>query len=358
MSVTKSETTSPSIIDDLKGLLSSVRESEGAKRTADAGREPEAQTKPKMEAKVEPVVIETKRVIVEETLTPKTIKHDEVLAKPVVIPPQHQLAPERDREDSRDVLTKAIESNPCQLCSKVRKLGRCVCITSLAGAAAMLGIVEPKTGAMTEEEEDRFIEEETRATSVATPEHAVLQQFQQLRPTQPAQRTLHPAILLIMGELLAKGLLNIKQNPEEGILEFLYEYNPNQEPGDRNKFELMIDSIVAELEIFRLQHSIIHNCHTLCRDTDGLLSGLRINFVNPLHYDRFIMIFETPNSQLQNNRNSFIPRQLELLKNPFSTRLTLATGQSQQDEEEQEQNYFSPLRIPNPRDGFKPYGYK
>jgi hypothetical protein len=352
MSVTKSETTPSSILDDLNRLLNSVQ-TKKPEQASEPVRERETQIKPR----VEPLIIESEKAATVEPLTPKIIKHDEVLAKPTLIKAQHELTPERDREDTRDVLTKAIESNPCQVCSKVRKLGRCVCITDYSGAAAVLGIEETKTRAMIEEDEDRFIEEETRAKSIATPEQVIQREFQQLRPTQPAQRTLHPAILLIMGELLAKGLLNIKQNPEEGVLEFLYEYNANQEPGDRNKFEIMIHSIVEELEIFRLQHDIIHNCHTLARDTDGLLSGLRINFSNPRHYDSFIMIFNTPNSQLQNNRNMFMPRQLELLMNPLSTRLALTTGQSREDEEE-EQHYFSPLRIPNPRAGFKPYGYK
>jgi hypothetical protein len=348
MSVTTQESLAPANKDDFSSQSKSIVET---KKTEPVKVEA---VRPREElSKQNPVPLVTTEP--KETLTPKIIKHDEVLAKPTLIKPQHEIAPQLDREDPRDLLTKAIESNPCQLCSKVRKLGRCVCITSFAGAPVMAMEEEDKTAEIEEEEyEASIVEEERVRTQAVAPREVVLQGLNQLRPDRYEQRTLHPAIVLLMGELIAKGLLQVKKNPADGVIEFAYQYNAQEEENDRLKFEILTQAILHELRLFREQHNIAEHCHMLGYDLNGQMNSLRISFVNPMHYDRFTLIIAPQNREQQDKRNMMSQRQVDMLLNPLATRLVMSgNNNAQQAEEEKEQEYHSPFRPPHPADRFR-----
>ena len=162
--------------------------------------------------------------------------------------------------------------------------------------------------------------------------------------------------------MLARDLLQIKKNPANGVIEFLYLYNPQEQEDDRLKFAILVQAILHELKLFKNEHKITDDCNTLGYDLTGQMNSLRISFVNPRHYDLFILLFAPQNKEQQDKRNMLSQRQVDRLLYPLSTRLTPANSNnsSAQTEEEKEQEYYSPLRPLHPAERLRqlrPRGY-
>ncbi|MES2219322.1 MAG: hypothetical protein V4501_13040 [Pseudomonadota bacterium] len=292
---------------------------------------------------------------VEPKKEPVVVVRQEEKTKVVLPEPKKEpvVSPEIDRRDNRDALTRAIDTNPCAKCRATRK-PRCECVIILGGEAIDEGVEKIKQAELEEELEARLLQEESEKENI-TPDEVVLREFAALKPEELSQRTLHPELMLILADLFTKGLLVLNHNAMDGVLDFAYQYNPNEEPGDRHKFNRLMEAILVELELFQRQNNVMGNLATIMRNNDNHITSLRINFQRPAHFDKFNLLFLPQNNEQQDKRNAMSQQELDnLIMNPLSTRLTMRAGnQRKADEKEDEHHYYSPLRPRSPKDGLK-----
>jgi hypothetical protein len=290
---------------------------------------------------------------------PQVLEQPIVVVQPILKQPEQPPIIE-PKLDKRDAITKAIDSNPCPTCRN-KKIGHCECLALEEAALPKLIQVEPKSVS----EDDLECEEceEELETRQELAEQAQMQQYAKVRLEPLTERTLHPATIALFLDLLDRGVLNVEHKSEDGVLNFSYQYQPDHKPGDREKFNLLMEFLLGELAIFQRLHNIRCNCAMTNRDMNGSIMSLNINFPHPSHYDRFILLLPMIRQEQQEKRKAMSQRELDRMLNlsPLATRLTrAATAQLVDEEDEEEQQYYSPLRPRSPRDRLKlkPNGYK
>jgi hypothetical protein len=267
--------------------------------------------------------------------------------------------------DSTD-LNSLILSNPCRKCAATKK-ARCVCVAAGGGADACPDEVAMMLRELgLEEIVQRFAPEIEYALRSAADED---EEDENLNKLELNERALTPELLLMLRHLLDRNLLFIMDDKERGTLSFEFLYNPNFQLQDRLIFKTIIEAVLRELQIFKLENNLAAtNNYTLESDRDGNITALRVNFPRPQQYDAFIkrllgrhLLPGQPSLEQQDRRVPLSEFDINNMRNaltPLSMQLAPGSAARNKAEEEEEVRLGSANRPRSLRDGLKPKNFK
>ena len=262
-------------------------------------------------------------------------------------------------------LESLIRSNPCAKCAATKK-PRCVCVAAGGGADACpdeVALMLRELGVA--EVAKQFVPESNNLRSVVEED----EEEENLNKLELNERALTPELMLLLRHLLDRNLLLIMDDRERGTLSFEFLYNPNLMLQDRLIFKTIIDAVLRELQLFKLENNLAAtNNFTLETDRDGNITALRVNFPRPQQYDAFIkrllsrhLLPGQPTLEQQDRRMPLSDIAINNLRHaltPLSMQLAPGSAARNKAEEEEEVRLGGHIRPRSPRDGLKPKNFK
>lgn len=193
----------------------------------------------------------------------------------------------QNQESKKDSITRLIERNPCAKC-RTAKIPKCVCLLE-------------NDGCLGEDDWEEDTREDEAAIPMNVPSQLIDKESKEL--TMPTQAINSKDLDIqfqqsndkkmfnseIISELLSKKLLVIDNNKDCGILTIKLQCNAALLwEKQRNELIKFINTLLKELEDFKVEHNISINCAIINKDNESNIQSLCIALPMPKIYDGFI----------------------------------------------------------------------